>query len=182
MSKLDLEYENILSGIKNSFDNNGVVTDDEELKSVEEDIEENIETEESTENVESIEEEQLVDEFDMLKEKYQLEKKKRKSVLADRQRLEQENRQLKDMLNGTINNNAELYGRDLYNDLDKIKNIKKQAFAGDDLDLLLEADEIYQKTLYKVNEYESAISKNSAKNKKVDEDNFHNYPHQPLCF
>lgn len=87
-------------------------------------------------------EEDDINEADLFKEKYYLEKKKRKSALADRQKLEQENYQLKNALGGTINDNAALYGRDLYNDLEKIKNIKKQALLGDDPDLLIEADEI----------------------------------------
>jgi len=175
MSKSDLEYENLLSGIKDSFDNNdGAVPDDEESEAVEE----NIETEESSDDVENVEEELPIDELDLFKEKYQLERKKRKSVLADRQRLEQENHQLKNILDGTLNNNSELYGRDLYNDLEKIKNIKKHALLGDDPDLLIEADEIYQKTLYKVNEFESAISRNSVKNSDDGDGDYENYDEQ----
>jgi len=110
----------------------------------------------------SAEEEEHINEADLFKEKYHLEKKKRKSALADRQKLEQENYQLKNALDGTINNNAELYKRDLYNDLEKIRNIKKQALLGDDPDLLIEADEIYQKTLLKINEFENIVSDRAA--------------------
>jgi hypothetical protein len=94
-----------------------------------------------SENVEEdIQEEDPVNETDLYKEKYYLEKKKRKSVLADRQKLEQENYQLKNALDGTIDSNTKLYARDLYNDLEKAKSLKKQALLGDDPDLLLEAD------------------------------------------
>ncbi len=121
-------------------------------------------TDSETEPVGEIEvtEEEPIDESDLFKEKYYTEKRKRKSLYADRQNLENENHELKKILGGTINNNAELYGRDLYNDLEKIKNIKKQALLGEDPDLLIEADEIYQKTLYKINEFESSLSRNNS--------------------
>jgi hypothetical protein len=131
-------------------------------------------TDEDSDKIELTEDEQPINEVDLFKEKYYLEKKKRKSVLADRQKLEQENYQLKNALDGTINSSAELYGRDLYNDLEKIKNIKKQALLGafgdpDDpdyyaknADILAEAEDLYQKASYKINEFENIISnKNS---------------------
>ena len=158
------------------------ISPEEELSSVMKDIEKNIQEEtqiaeetdshddsinekdlDATENTDEaehdiIEEEDPVNETDLYKEKYYLEKKKRKSVLADRQKLEQENYQLKNALDGTIDSNTKLYARDLYNDLEKAKGLKKQALLGDDPDLLLEADEIHQKLLHKVNEFESYIS------------------------
>lgn len=128
------------------------------------------------ENVEeSIQEEDPVNETDLYKEKYYLEKKKRKSVLADRQKLEQENYKLKNALDGTIDNNTKLYARDLYNDLEKAKSLKKQALLGEDPDLLLEADEIHQKLLHKVSEFESYVSSRTpdTSNEKVEpEENY----------
>lgn len=123
------------------------------------DDQETTEDEEPVEKAEVVEEE-VVNEADLFKDKYYAEKKKRKSLYADRQNLEDENKELKRVLGGTITTNAELYGRDLYNDLEKIKNIKKQALLGEDADLLLDADEIYQRTLYKINEFESAQARN----------------------
>ena len=117
---------------------------------------------------EGVEGEESVNEADLYREKYYLEKKKRKSVLADRQKLEQENYQLKNALDGTIDSNTKLYARDLYNDLEKAKSLKKQALLGDDPDLLLEADEIHQKLLHKVNEFESYVSKNSPPENDTD--------------
>lgn len=121
-----------------------------------------------SENVEGHIEEEPVNEADLYREKYYLEKKKRKSVLADRQKLEQENYELKNALDGTIDNNTKLYARDLYNDLEKAKSLKKQALLGDDPDLLIEADEIHQKLLHKVNEFESYVSKNSPSENEND--------------
>jgi len=129
--------------------------------SEEADEQETTDEEEPVEKVEVVEKE-IVNEADIFKDKYYAEKKKRKSLYADRQNLEDENKELKKILGGTINTNAELYGRDLYNDLEKIKNIKKQALLGEDADLLLEADEIYQRTLYKINEFESLQARNAS--------------------
>lgn len=119
-----------------------------------------------------VEEEETVSEADLYREKYYLEKKKRKSALADRQKLEQENYELKNALGGTIDSNTELYARDLYNDLEKAKSLKKQALLGDDPDLLLEADEIHQKLLHKVNEFESYVSRNSTSTNNIDNEKF----------
>jgi hypothetical protein len=120
--------------------------------------------------VEGEAEEETVNEADLYREKYYLEKKKRKSVLADRQKLVQENYELKNALGGTIDSNTELYARDLYNDLEKAKSLKKQALLGDDPDLLLDADEIHQRLLHKVNEFESHVSRNSAYTNNIDDD------------
>lgn len=119
---------------------------------------------------EGVEGEESVNEADLYREKYYLEKKKRKSVLADRQKLEQENYQLKNALDGTIDSNTKLYARDLYNDLEKAKSLKKQALLGDDPDLLLEADAIHQKLLHKVNEFESYVSRNSPPENDTDDE------------
>lgn len=157
------------------------ISPEEELSTVMKDIEKNIqeqdfegveennpkeenidvvgEDEKPNEEVEGVDDkEEFVNEADLFREKYHSEKKRRKIILADREKLEYENYQLKNALDGTIDNNTKLYGRDLYNDLEKIKNIKKQALLGDDPDLLIEADEIYQKTLYKINEFENIVS------------------------
>lgn len=170
MSELENnDFENSIKTTLNNVleehleDNNGLMPDltnvnfdevvEEEVETDPDDIEEEIEN-----DPDGIEEEDPVNETDLYKEKYYLEKKKRKSVLADRQKLEQENHQLKSALDGTIDSNTKLYARDLYNDLEKAKNLKKQALLGDDPDLLLEADEIHQKLLHKVSEFESYVS------------------------
>ena len=118
--------------------------------------------------------EEVIEESELFREKYKTEKKKRKSALADRQRLEQENHYLKTHLNGAVENSAKLYGRDLYNDLEKIKNIKKQALLGDDPDLLIEADELYQTALYKVNEYEGYLNDKDSSNVNGNDDQSNN--------
>jgi hypothetical protein len=115
------------------------------------------------------EEEVSVNEADLFKEKYYLEKKKRKTALADRQKLEQENQELKQFLNGTIENNTKLYGQNLYSDLEKIRNIKKQALLGNDPDLFLEADELHKKTMIKINEFENLSSNNITDKTKQEE-------------
>lgn len=177
------------------------ISPEEEMSSIMKDIEKNIEDEQELDNKSNgqddnydgeleephdivdndvlneetklSEEDEPVNEAELFREKYHLEKKKRKSVLADRQRLEQENYRLKADLGGFVESNAELYGRDLYNDLEKIKNIKKQAllgafgdpsdpeYASKNADILAEADDLYQKASYKVNEYEKYLSKTS---------------------
>ena len=106
---------------------------------------------------------EAVNEADLFKDKYYIEKKKRKTALADRQRLEQENQELKQYLNGTIANNTELYGQSLYNDLERIRNIKKQALLGEDPDLFLEADELHKKTMMKINEFENLAQNRASK-------------------
>jgi len=119
---------------------------------------------------------EAVNEADLFKDKYYIEKKKRKTALADRQRLEQENQELKQYLNGTIANNTELYGQSLYNDLERIRNIKKQALLGEDPDLFLEADELHKKTMMKINEFENLaqnrVSKDVDSNTAKDTNNY----------
>ena len=95
---------------------------------------------------------------DLFREKYYLEKKKRKGVYADRQKLEQENEELKKYLQNTISSNAELYKNNLMSDLEKIKGLRKQALLGEDPDLLIEADDLYYKALMKLNEFEYLIT------------------------
>ena len=170
MSELENnDFENSIKTTLNNVleehleENNGLMPDltnvnfdevvEEEDETDPDDIEEEVET-----DPDDIEEEAPVNEIDLYKEKYYLEKKKRKSVLADRQKLEQENYQLKNVLEGTVESNTKLYARDLYNDLEKAKNLKKQALLGDDPDLLLEADEVHQKLLHMVNEFERYVA------------------------
>jgi hypothetical protein len=186
MSELENnDFENSIKTTLNNVleehleENNGLMPDltnvnfDEvEEKEVETDSDD---IEEIENDLDDIEEEEHVNETDLYKEKYYLEKKKRKSVLADRQKLEQENYQLKNALDGTIDSNTKLYARDLYNDLEKAKSLKKQALLGDDPDLLLEADEIHQKLLHKVNEFESYVSSRTpdASNEEIElEENY----------
>ena len=109
------------------------------------------------------EEESEVNEADLFREKYYQEKKKRKGVYADRQKLEQENEELKKYLQNTITSNAELYKTNLMSDLEKIKGLRKQALLGEDADLLIEADDLYYKALMRLNEFESNYAQNAKK-------------------
>ena len=189
------------------------ISPEEEMSSIMKDIEKNIEEQQGEESLEQddseielgtneedgviqddevkvSEEEEPVIEDDTFREKYYIEKKKRKSALADRQRLEQENYQLKNALGGTIDSNAELYGRDLYNDLEKIKNIRKQAllgafgdpndpeYASKNADILNEADDLFQKASYKINEYEKFIANRNSATGDNDSEPEQNYEEQ----
>jgi len=189
------------------------ISPEEEMSSIMKDIEKNIEEQQGEESLEQdnseielgtneedgviqddevkvSEEEEPVIEDDTFREKYYIEKKKRKSALADRQRLEQENYQLKNALGGTIDSNAELYGRDLYNDLEKIKNIRKQAllgafgdpndpeYASKNADILNEADDLFQKASYKINEYEKFIANRNSATGDNDAEPEQNYEEQ----
>ena len=189
------------------------ISPEEEMSSIMKDIEKNIEEQQGEESLEQddseielgtneedgviqddevkvSEEEEPVIEDDTFREKYYIEKKKRKSALADRQRLEQENYQLKNALGGTIDSNAELYGRDLYNDLEKIKNIRKQAllgafgdpndpeYASKNADILNEADDLFQKASYKINEYEKFIANRNSATGDNDSEPDQNYEEQ----
>jgi len=107
------------------------------------------------------EKEEEPSELDLFREKYYKEKQKRKGVYADRQKLEQENEELRKYLQNTISSNAELYKNNLVSDLEKIKGLRKQALLGEDPDLLIEADDLYYKALMKLNEFE-------ARNGKID--------------
>ena len=138
-------------------------------KSTIDDSDEVEETVEPKGELEVKQEDDLLDETEMFKDKYYLEKKKRKSALADRQRLEYENQQLKAQLGGTVESNIKLYGEQLYKDFEAAKAMKRQAmFYGDSndpesvvkaADFLLEADEIYNKVSHKVYEYEKAMER-----------------------
>jgi hypothetical protein len=101
------------------------------------------------------EKEEEPSELDLFREKYYKEKQKRKGVYADRQKLEQENEELRKYLQNTISSNAELYKNNLISDLEKIKGLRKQALLGEDPDLLIEADDLYYKALMKLNEFEA---------------------------
>ena len=157
-SESEKEYQDLMNGITDSLNNI-----DEELPDDEIVDENNPVIDEDSDIIEGeepdvISEEEPIDELDLYKEKYYLEKKKRKSVLSDRQKLEQENYQLKLALEETINSNTKLYSRDLDNNLEKAKSLKREALLGDDPDLLIKADEICQQFLHKVNEFESYIA------------------------
>ena len=189
------------------------ISPDEEMSSIMKDIEKNIQEQQGEESLEQddsevelatneedgaiqddeikvSEEEEPIIEDDTFREKYYIEKKKRKSALADRQRLEQENYQLKNALGGTIDRNAELYGRDLYNDLEKIKNIRKQAllgafgdpndpeYASKNADILNEADDLFQKASYKINEYEKFVANRNSTTEDNDAEPEQNYEEQ----
>ena len=170
--ELSTVMKDIEKNIQEEIQDEETIEDDSYVEdSVEEDSQDvgELSDGDDSENVEDIQEEDPINETDLYKEKYYLEKKKRKSVLADRQKLEQENYQLKNALDGTIDSNTKLYARDLYNDLEKAKSLKKQALLGDDPDLLLEADEIHQKLLHKVNEFESYVSRNSPPENDTDD-------------
>lgn len=180
------------------------ISPEEEMSNIMKDIEKNIKEQEQEENnqQQNIENEELAsiardednelasmdseantgdtkedtNEADLFREKYYLEKKRRKTALADRQKLEQENQELKQHLNGTIANNTELYGQNLYNDLERIRNIKRQALLGEDPDLFLEADELHKKTMMKINEFENLaqnrVSKDVDGNTAKDTNNY----------
>lgn len=100
---------------------------------------------------------------DLFREKYYQEKKKRKGVYADRQKLEQENEELKKYLQNVESSNIELYRNNLMSELEKIKGLRKQALLGEDPDLLLEADDLYYKALSKFNQFENNYPQNSRK-------------------
>jgi hypothetical protein len=171
MKEKELEFDNkineVLSGV---LDNNKP----EEQEGLSEDqVNINLEATDEQPSIEEASEQQAEEEpikaADLFKDKYYQEKKKRKTILADRQKLEQENQELRQFLNGTIENNTKLYGQNLYNDLERIRNIKKQALLSDDPDLFLEADELHKKTMMKINEFENLAS-NSATDKTKQEE------------
>lgn len=117
------------------------------------------EKKEAKKEVKEEEKEEELSDADLFREKYYQEKKKRKGVYADRQKLEQENEELKKYLQNTISSNAELYKNNLMSDLEKIKGLRKQALLGEDPDLLIEADDLYYKALMKLNEFEASKGK-----------------------
>jgi hypothetical protein len=171
MKEKELEFDNkineVLSGMldNNKPEEQEGLSEDKVNVNLEPTDEKPVEEEASKQQ----EEEVSVNEADLFKEKYYLEKKKRKTALADRQKLEQENQELKQFLNGTIENNTKLYGQNLYSDLEKIRNIKKQALLGNDPDLFLEADELHKKTMIKINEFENLASNNITDKTKQEE-------------
>lgn len=170
MKEKELEFDNKINEVLSGMLDNNKPEEQEGL--AEDKVNVNLEpTDEKPieEEPKQQEEEVSVNEADLFKEKYYLEKKKRKTALADRQKLEQENQELKQFLNGTIENNTKLYGQNLYSDLEKIRNIKKQALLGNDPDLFLEADELHKKTMIKINEFENLSSNNIADKTKQEE-------------
>lgn len=127
------------------------------LDSIEE-ISEEIPTKESKVEEEEEEEEEKpepIDEKELLREKLYLEKKRRKSLYAEREQLVKENKRLQEAFNGTVDLNKDLYSANLYNDLKKVKEIKRQALMGEDPDLVVEVDEIQQKILLRIHDFEN---------------------------
>jgi hypothetical protein len=197
-SESEKGYNDIMKGIQESLDNiddnvptrDGGMSDHDVITEDNSDIDDEVDdtSTDDTSDIEDVDKDSPIDEAERFKDKYYLEKKKRKSVLADRQKLEEENYRLKIELDSTINNSTELYGRDLYNDLEKIKNIRKQAllgafgdpddpeYASKNADILAEADDLFQKASYKLNEYEKYISNRDSESDDAPSDN--NYEEQ----
>ena len=171
MKEKELEFDNkineVLSGLldNNEPEEQEGLAEDKVNINLEANAEKTLEEEVSSRQ----QEEPPINAADLFKDKYYQEKKKRKTALADRQKLEQENQELKQFLNGTIENNTKLYGQNLYNDLERIRNIKKQALLGDDPDLFLEADELHKKTMMKINEFENMASHSHTDKTKQEE-------------
>jgi hypothetical protein len=111
------------------------------------------------------EKEELPDETELLREKLYQEKRRRKGLYATNSTLEKENEALRQALVGTVDMNKELYADNLYSDLKKVKEIKRQALMGDDPDLVVEVDELQQKLLLKIHDFE-----NRQANSSYDED------------
>jgi hypothetical protein len=171
MKEKELEFDNKINEVLSGVLDNSKPEEQEGLS--EDQVNINLEATDEQPSIEEASEQQAEEEpinaADLFKDKYYQEKKKRKTILADRQKLEQENQELRQFLNGTIENNTKLYGQNLYNDLERIRNIKKQALLGDDPDLFLEADELHKKTMMKINEFENLAS-NSATDKTKQEE------------
>jgi hypothetical protein len=194
-------YNDIMKGIQESLDNiddnvptrDGGMSDHDVITEDNSDIDDEVDdtSTDDTSDIEDVDKDSPIDEAERFKDKYYLEKKKRKSVLADRQKLEQENYRLKNELGSTIDSNStELYGRDLYNDLEKIKNIRKQAllgafgdpndpeYASKNADILNEADDLFQKASYKINEYEKFVANRNSATEDNDAEPEQNYEEQ----
>ena len=171
MKEKELEFDNKINEVLSGVLDNSKPEEQEGLS--EDQVNINLEATDEQPSIEEASEQQAEEEpinaADLFKDKYYQEKKKRKTILADRQKLEQENQELRQFLNGTIENNTKLYGQNLYNDLERIRNIKKQALLGDDPDLFLEADELHKKTMMKINEFENLASNTVTDKTKQEE-------------
>ena len=143
--------------------------EDLEQANISDDEEENQEVKADKKEAKEEEKESELSEADLFREKYYQEKKKRKGVYADRQKLEQENEELKKYLQNVESSNIELYRNNLLSELEKIKGLRRQAIAGDNVDLLMEADDLYYKALTKFNQFESNYPQN-AKNEPITAD------------
>ena len=129
------------------------------------------------------EEEEPINAAELFKDKYYQEKKKRKAILADRQKLEQENQELKQYLNGTISVNSELYEKDIQNDIDKLTKIINDAIEGGHQDVFVQANLLLNKALIKQSEFERSANSRLQHNKneplKAEQStNVHNEPSQ----
>lgn len=171
MKEKELEFDNKINEVLSSVLDNNKPKEQEGLS--EDQVNINLEATNEQPSIEEASEHQVEEEpinaADLFKDKYYQEKKKRKTILADRQKLEQENQELRQFLNGTIENNTKLYGQNLYNDLERIRNIKKQALLGDDPDLFLEADELHKKTMMRINEFENMASDSATDKTRQEE-------------
>jgi hypothetical protein len=114
------------------------------------------------------EEEEEVDEKELLREKLYAEKKRRKGLYAERQNLAKENEALKKLVSNNIDTTVGLYAKDLYNELDKVKQLKRDVLVGNVPEsmteseraaMIIDADEVQQMILLKLNDL---------KNKQID--------------
>jgi hypothetical protein len=186
MKEKELEFDNkineVLSGV---LDN---VEPAEQAGLSEDTVNINLEASDEKPPLEEIpkpqEEEEPINAAELFKDKYYQEKKKRKAILADRQKLEQENQELKQYLNGTISVNSELYEKDIQNDIDKLTKIINDAIEGGHQDVFVQANLLLNKALIKQSEFERSANSRLRHNKNespaaVEQStNVHNEPSQ----
>lgn len=142
MKEKELEFDNKINEVLSGVLDNVEPAEQEGLS--EDAVNINLEATDEKPSVEEVpkpqEEEEPINAAELFKDKYYQEKKKRKAILADRQKLEQENQELKQYLNGTISVNSELYEKDIQNDIDKLSKIMNDAIEGGHPDVFVQAN------------------------------------------
>lgn len=148
---------------------------------------------EETEEIEAVEEpKESEEEQDSKKDNYDNKedllwkiKKDKYRALAAKDALMQENLQLKQMLNESLNSGTYHYGKSAYAELEKAKESKKRAIEEGNVDALIESDIALTKALNTVNDLEKWAyneSQNKAKTeeytKETPQDNFTSVEHE----
>lgn len=96
-------------------------------------------------------------------------KRSRYKALSDLKKSEEENTRLKEMLAESLNSGTYHYGKNVYAELEKAKDLKKRAIEEGDIDASIEADISLNRAINNINELEKWSASESRQPQKQSE-------------
>ncbi len=96
-------------------------------------------------------------------------KRSRYKALAEKKAVEEENVRLKEMLAESLNSGTYHYGKNVYSELEKAKELKKRAIEDGDIDASIEADIKLNRAINDINELEKWSASESRQPAKQQE-------------